>query len=1630
MSQINQFKMQNEKCKMNSQRNARLFHFAFCILHFQLLLLCAGAFAGETALQLLIKKLADPDVEVRRQAVKQLRFQGAPAKEAVPALGRAVKDEDRKVSLDAVEALSRIGPDAVPALIEALKDQRPDVRAAGVQALRGIKPAAKDAVPPLIALLKDANSLVQAGAITALGVMGPAAEAAVPVLGELLAATPAAQEPALKHAAHPPQRALVVEALGSLGAKAAPILTKTLDHPAAEVRVLAAAALCKQGAAAQEAAPALNRMLKDPSSEARANAALALGGIFGAAPAKPSPSPQPSPAGGEGVKEAAENLGLLLKDDSLEVRKTAAAALGKIGVPAVPALAAALKYPDPDVRLLASDALANLGVAAYPALLEAVKDTCPEVRLKAVEALRRPGNPLPAETSTQAVVAALGEVLKKDESGAVRLRAATSLFSFGEDAQAAIPALAQALQDPNYLVRRKAADALGQTGVVALSSDGAAEKACVAGLIAALEENGPRDCPGLIRALGKLGPSATAALPVLTRALQEDDLQLRLAAADAVGKVATAISPDLDAGPCLPPQATIPPAQLKAAVAAVGQLLKEAPLAAVGRGEGDCSEAIDALGRIGPAASDAVPVLAELMKSRRNEVRRRSAMALSRIGAAAQAAIPVLTVALKDDSAEVRQYAIETLSKIGAPAIAPLTEALKDPSNGIRRVAAEALGKVTGIRGRSETGIVSPEIKAAIPALVAALKDVDFHVSEKAGEALANVGLPAMPALLAAFKDAELKARAPILTVIARIGPQAKEAIPALVEALKEDNSNYNLTRTIALAGDALVQVGPSAAPALIAAMKDLKGTGRIAIVNTLARITPPVKEAIPVFVKMFVEERGSDSYALQAASKALVEYSQTAKEVAPAVAELLADPTTGVRSSAALLLSQMGAKAKDAVPALVTATKDEEPYVRRNALRALQKIGPAAAEGAPALIEQLKDPENNEAELVVAALAAFGPPAMPALTASLRLESPNVRRQAAKILGSLFRAHEPGSGPLDIATASPGLRNVFADLKRLLKEEGWTAREGAALALGHVGAGAKECTPELSAMLKDARPEVKLAAAWALGHIDPSAKETLVPVLMAALKDERAEIRAQAADGLAQMGPAAKDAIPALLEAIKVGDPESEAAMGQALGKIGAPALPAVTEALKSPRADLRRCAVWALRSHTSPAGENVPLLAGALKDNDESVRRVAAGAFRSLGASALVATDALRAALKDDDAEVRRLVVEVFGQLAPAPEAVGALLEAAKDDSENVKLAAQDHLRKLGAPALPALLAALKDRHPEVRKAVMGILTRLRVASPGVVTDLGTALSFESWEAREGAALALGSFMPGAKEAVPALNKALQDGQMEVRAAAAWALAHVSRENKEVVPILAAALKSDEVRIRQQAAEGLNYLGMAAKEAVPALTQVLRDPDKQVRNSVRRALENLASGDKDLQQKITVVMNEMSALEACLLYAEAQDIYFETDWNNDGVLEYAQTLQGDMGLYESPAKKKLVMLGIFQDAVPVRRKAPVKEVYHFKILKAQGDKGPGGRRSYLENGHLVGGHALVAWPAEYGVSGITTFMISDSGKVYERDLGAATVTLADKMAEFNPDETWKETQRANTRRAQKGPQRGDFDF
>lgn len=161
----------------------------------------------------------------------------------------------------------------------------------------------------------------------------------------------------------------------------------------------------------------------------------------------------------------------------------------------------------------------------------------------------------------------------------------------------------------------------------------------------------------------------------------------------------------------------------------------------------------------------------------------------------------------------------------------------------------------------------------------------------------------------------------------------------------------------------------------------------------------------------------------------------------------------------------------------------------------------------------------------------------------------------------------------------------------------------------------------------------------------------------------------------------------------------------------------------------------------------------------------------------------------------------------------------------------------------------------------------------------------------------------------------------------------------------------------------------------------------------------------------------NELNAIDVCRGYVEAQMKYAEKDRAADGNLEYAQSIIGKtgkhQGLYVEGEPDHLVPKS-FADAAAVMLAAQGKKPqpyhgYFFHILKAQGPAAEGGAMDYVVKGEMIGGFALVAWPAEYGVSGVNTFIVNHHGVIYQKDLGATTSVLTRQMKRFDPGPGWK---------------------
>jgi hypothetical protein len=164
----------------------------------------------------------------------------------------------------------------------------------------------------------------------------------------------------------------------------------------------------------------------------------------------------------------------------------------------------------------------------------------------------------------------------------------------------------------------------------------------------------------------------------------------------------------------------------------------------------------------------------------------------------------------------------------------------------------------------------------------------------------------------------------------------------------------------------------------------------------------------------------------------------------------------------------------------------------------------------------------------------------------------------------------------------------------------------------------------------------------------------------------------------------------------------------------------------------------------------------------------------------------------------------------------------------------------------------------------------------------------------------------------------------------------------------------------------------------------------------------------------------NERNAIVVLRAYSDAQRQYASRDRDGDGVLQYAQRLGSTSGKQDGlywPAdaakgEEPSPFGPLVAESAPYlkgHKEGDAYRGYHFRILTRQGRNAAGGAYSYVINGRMIAGFAMVAYPARYGESGITTFIVNQGGKVFEKDLGNNTAAIAGKMTAFDPGPGWK---------------------
>jgi HEAT repeat protein len=1102
--------------------------------------------------------------------------------------------------------------------------------------------------------------------------------------------------------------------------------------------------------------------------------------------------------------------------------------------------AEALKTENSAARREAVNALGTIGpeakkstLEAVPSLLEMVKD--PALHTTLAIALGRIG---------PEVAEALCVGLKPSQDVAVREGVAKVLGRLGAKAKNAIPSLVAALKDDDTKVQTAVADALSKIGVEALGPLSEALATDPNALVRA----------GAARALARVSPRFTAAVPALTEALKDKDPSVRLSAAVALaaikpktrmpkeivvallarlGDKTESVNSSQALGAIVPDSAAIP--ELLAALDNPDSVIR----ANLARG----------LGSIG---ADAVQPLTEALKSNRPIwVREGAARALGQIVPKAKDAIPSLKVLVQDPNAAVAFAAVVALTAISqdskdtAAAVGPVLAALNDRDTQVRNEAAGALRKI--VPGSAD-----------VPRILQALNTTDYTIATVVTEALRKTGASGVGPLLREFqrKENDPRVRIGAARALGILGALAKnEAVPVLAGAIKEDSDpSVRYAAAVALGKiDPASNVGVEMKASALNALKDLKTSysGRLEAVDVLGRLLPR-KAAVPALVEALT----SMDYSLRnAATTALRKIGAAAVE--PLLEELKPDRRSEFRLATVQALGNLGPQAKAAVPKLLRALEEENPSFNAAVITALTQIGISQPAAVPALLSALNTPEVSTRETLVNALARVGEPAVEELRGALKSKQGLVRAGAAKALGRIGR---------------PAQR-VLSDLTQAMQDRDQSVSFAATVAWGTLVPIAPPTSMDAKSIeallegVKNADYLTRQEALGVLGRVVPEA--VAIHALVARLRTGPEDVRQAVGSALAARGKTDPMAVQEYLDAFRQSEEKDVAfrgAIADILFHIGPPAretVPALVEVLEvkdklegKDRANFPRY-VMALGAIGPDARAALPALSKAIESGEPILLRAAVEAVGRIGPDSEVKRQLLKAITRDST--IRSAAIKVLGKITPVESEVeAALSEALKDESWIVRVEAAVTLGTLGRKTKEAVkvLVEIAEKSAKTNPSLHGTaLKALGVFGPeakGALPVLTEALiNTPDSNSRESVADLLGDIGPEAQDAVPALRtRLLQDIDPSVRRKAAAALGTIGLADSKVIEDLSQALKDPDPRVGQQAAAALGQFRQQAKDAIPHLVKALGDP--RVRLAAVDALGRIGVADKEAVQAL----------------------------------------------------------------------------------------------------------------------------------------------------------------------------------
>ena len=663
-------------------------------------------------------------------------------------------------------------------------------------------------------------------------------------------------------------------------------LTAALKDKDFQVRIRAVYSLGYMEASAKPAVPALVDALNQ--EQMRESVLHALGNI------------------GVGAEEAIPALIKAIAEYAPACRWSAAEALAKIGVAAVPSLKEATRSENIYLRIWSNAALAKNEATSSPHLrylavaMESKDKRMSNEALRAMRMLGRKSEPLIPELIEAMTTPKISPAL-----------VAQALAGIGPDAKPAVPVLVKALQDKNDSVRLEVVRALAAIGPEA--------EPAVSLLTEMIQEKNERMRAEVAKALGQIGLGASPAITVLIPALKDKDEWVRTNAAEAIGK--------------------IDPTNLKPVPTLIEAMKDES-----GRVRGAVAQT---LLKIGPVNKQVVLAFILALEDNYKSVIYAADEFFHLVGRERRDVVPELIELLKDPGERAIRSAIIALENMGAdaePAVPTLVEAMRNPNT--LCLAEGALIKL------------GPKAKSAVPELIRMLDDEDRAVCQSAARVLASIGPDARGAIPALVSCLEKKidpwGKLSLCTSLAALDLKSKEVIAALTQLTKDKyapvqpGAHYELIR---MKHDKELHF-----QALLVALEVPDARVRLYAAGCLGELKGVVTEAIPSLQKR-LEDNNPEVRVAAAHAILLISSKQSdRKEAVDVIIKSLGEEEFMARLRAASALEPFGPGERWTVPVLITKVYNDDMPTRMAAIEALGNIGTAAREALPSLRHLLKD--------------------------------------------------------------------------------------------------------------------------------------------------------------------------------------------------------------------------------------------------------------------------------------------------------------------------------------------------------------------------------------------------------------------------------------------------------------------------------------------------------------------------------------------------------------------------------------------------------------------------------------------------------------------------------------------------